>query len=161
MIAQHVYLVTLDQTNDVLLTFVSTGAARFTNGVSHSDVSTKSKRETNEKKNRGTVVAVSYKLGTPLQECPEWLVATAKDLLPQPERLAFTPPARGEGMYTIFSSLFNSSVSNFTHQRTLNRSTRAESTFYFSPRFCVFLPSSLIVSCLILLLFSLTYAPLS
>ena len=59
------------------------------------------KSKTKDKKDRGTVVAVSYKLGTPLQECPEWLVATAKDLLPQPERLAFTPPARGEGEYHI------------------------------------------------------------
>lgn len=47
---------------------------------------------------RGSVVDVSHRLGTPLQECPQWLIAAPKDQLPQPERLAFTPPARGEGM---------------------------------------------------------------
>lgn len=46
---------------------------------------------------RGTVVAVAHKLGTPEQDCPEWLIAAPKDQLPQPERLAFTPPPRGEG----------------------------------------------------------------
>jgi len=46
---------------------------------------------------RGKVVTVAHKLGTPEQECPEWLVAADKDQLPQPERLAFTPPPRGEG----------------------------------------------------------------
>jgi len=51
---------------------------------------------------RGTVVDVSHRLGTPLQECPSWLIATPKDELAQPERLAFTPPARGEdGQFII------------------------------------------------------------
>ena len=48
---------------------------------------------------RGTVVAVAHRLGTPEQECPEWLIALPKDELPQPERLAFTPPPKGEGMF--------------------------------------------------------------
>ena len=44
---------------------------------------------------------VSHKLGTPQQECPQWLVAAPKDQLPQPERLAFTPPARDEGASAV------------------------------------------------------------
>lgn len=46
---------------------------------------------------RGTVADVSHKLGTPVQEVPEWLIPAPKDSLPQPERLAFIPPPRGEG----------------------------------------------------------------
>lgn len=41
---------------------------------------------------------VSHKLGTALQECPQWLIAAPRDQIPQPERLAFTPPPRGAGM---------------------------------------------------------------
>lgn len=47
---------------------------------------------------RGKVNDVSTRLGTPIQPVPEWLIATPKDELPQPERLAFTPPPRGEGI---------------------------------------------------------------
>lgn len=46
---------------------------------------------------RGTVVDVAHKLGTPVQDSPQWLIPAPKDSLPQPERLAFTPPPRGEG----------------------------------------------------------------
>lgn len=42
-------------------------------------------------KNRGKVVDVSYRLGTPMMPKPEWLVAIPKDQLPQPKRLAFPP----------------------------------------------------------------------
>lgn len=47
---------------------------------------------------RGSVVSVSHRLGTPQMDCPEWLKATPKEDIPQPERLAFTPPQRGEGL---------------------------------------------------------------
>lgn len=89
------------------------GASRFSNGISPSDLP-KITNESKSKRNRGSVVAVSHKLGTPEQECPEWLVATAKDQLPQPERLAFTPPARGEGESSIYIcfSCKDSRVSN-------------------------------------------------
>lgn len=46
---------------------------------------------------RGKVVDISLRLGTPSMPTPEWLIATPKDQLPQPERLAFPPPPRGEG----------------------------------------------------------------
>jgi metastasis-associated protein MTA len=45
---------------------------------------------------RGKVVTVSTKLGTPEQECPQWLIATPKEDIPQPERLAFTACERAE-----------------------------------------------------------------
>jgi metastasis-associated protein MTA len=45
---------------------------------------------------RGKVVDISHRLGTPAMITPEWLKATPKDQLPQPERLAFPPPPRGE-----------------------------------------------------------------
>ncbi|KAI1284942.1 Metastasis-associated protein MTA1 [Halotydeus destructor] len=45
---------------------------------------------------RGSVVSVSHKLGTPEMPCPEWLKATPKDQIPEPERLAFTPPPRDD-----------------------------------------------------------------
>lgn len=97
------------------------GASRFSNGATPSDLP-KSKDESKGKRNRGTVVAVSYKLGTPEQECPEWLVATAKDQLPQPERLAFTPPARGEGEFYVH---FSCKDSNFnTMLRVKERMTK-------------------------------------
>lgn len=48
---------------------------------------------------RGSVVSVSHKLGTPLMECPEWLKTTPKGEIPEPERLAFTPPPRSEGLF--------------------------------------------------------------
>ena len=47
---------------------------------------------------RGKVVDISYRLGTERIPTPEWLKATPKDQLPQPERLAFPPPPRGPGM---------------------------------------------------------------
>lgn len=63
---------------------------------------------------RGSVVTVSHKLGTPLMPCPEWLKAMKKEDIPEPERLAFTPPRRGEGKFAFlllisFSSLHPSS----------------------------------------------------
>lgn len=70
--------------------FNFTGAVRFADGQAPSLPNMKTVK-------RGTVVDVSHRLGTPLQECPTWLVLTPKDELPQPERLAFTPPPRGEG----------------------------------------------------------------
>lgn len=48
---------------------------------------------------RGTVVNVSYKLGTPVQESPQWLIPAPKGSLPQPERLAFIPPPKGAGLF--------------------------------------------------------------
>ena len=53
-------------------------------------------------KNRGKVNDVSYRLGTPKMPKPEWLIATPKDKLPQPERLAF-PPTSKEGIYQIYT----------------------------------------------------------
>ncbi|XP_054154293.1 metastasis-associated protein MTA3-like [Oppia nitens] len=44
---------------------------------------------------RGKVVDISQRLGTPQMVTPQWLIATPKDQLPQPERLAFIPPPRG------------------------------------------------------------------
>jgi hypothetical protein len=38
---------------------------------------------------------------------PEWLKATPKDQLPQPERLAFPPPPRGEGIHRILFNTFS------------------------------------------------------
>ncbi|RWS16296.1 metastasis-associated protein MTA3-like protein [Dinothrombium tinctorium] len=52
--------------------------------------------------NRGKVVEVSYRLGTPQMPCPEWLIATPKDKIPKPEREAFPPPERGkDGQFII------------------------------------------------------------
>lgn len=56
---------------------------------------------------RGKVVDVSHKLGIAEMECPEWLIATPKDQLPVPERLAFPPPEKGKGMIMLnFSIVF-------------------------------------------------------
>lgn len=51
-----------------------------------------------KEKNRGKVVDVSYRLGTQDHSTPEWLVATEKSKLPQPDVFAFPAPARGEGI---------------------------------------------------------------
>ncbi|RWS30945.1 metastasis-associated protein MTA3-like protein [Leptotrombidium deliense] len=48
---------------------------------------------------RGKVVDVSHRLGTPQMPCPEWLIATPKDQIPKPEREAFPPPERGKGWF--------------------------------------------------------------
>lgn len=50
--------------------------------------------------NRGKVVDISQRLGTPKMECPEWLILTPKDQIPVPERLAFPLPEKGkDGQY--------------------------------------------------------------
>ena len=49
---------------------------------------------------RGKVVDVSHRLGTPMMPKPEWLIATPKDQLPQPERLAF-PPTPKDGLFAL------------------------------------------------------------
>ena len=68
-----------------------TGSARYASGPAPELPAIKSAT-------RGSVVDVSHKLGTVLQECPQWLIAAPRDQLPEPERLAFTPPPRGAGM---------------------------------------------------------------
>lgn len=45
---------------------------------------------------RGLVVDVSHRLGTPNIPRPEWLDPTPLDKMPKPERIAFPPPPRGE-----------------------------------------------------------------
>lgn len=47
---------------------------------------------------RGKVVDISHRLGTPKMPKPEWLIATPKNKLPHPERLAF-PPSKKEGEF--------------------------------------------------------------
>lgn len=49
--------------------------------------------------NRGKVVDVSHRLGTPEMACSEWLILVPKEELPVPERLAFPPPERGKGQF--------------------------------------------------------------
>ena len=73
-----------------LLTFLSSpDLTRFGKGVSQ--------LPRVRDKNRGKVTDISHRLGTPMMPKPEWLIATPKDQLPQPERLAF-PPTPVEGM---------------------------------------------------------------
>lgn len=53
-------------------------------------------------KPRTKVVEVTNRLGVDSKSTPEWLVPMEKSKLPQPERLAFPPPPRGEdGRYLI------------------------------------------------------------
>lgn len=48
---------------------------------------------------RGRVVDVSHRLGTPNLPPPEWLLPTPVDKIPKPEREAFPPPPRNEGCF--------------------------------------------------------------
>ena len=48
---------------------------------------------------RVKIIEISHRLGIEKQPIPEWLIATPKDKLPQPERLAFPPPPRGPGIW--------------------------------------------------------------
>ncbi|KAF7488412.1 Metastasis-associated protein MTA3 [Sarcoptes scabiei] len=48
-----------------------------------------------KKIDRGRVVDISHRLGTPDCEKPEWLIALPKEKIPQPTRLAF-PPTKSE-----------------------------------------------------------------
>ncbi len=60
-----------------------------------------------KERNRGKIGDISIRLGTPVMVCPEWLIATPKDKLPQPERYAFPCPPKGEGMHGHICSLIN------------------------------------------------------
>lgn len=60
--------------------------------------------------NRGKVVDISQRLGTPKMECPEWLILTPKDQIPVPERLAFPPPEKGKGKFLNKSILLSKNI---------------------------------------------------
>uniref|UniRef100_T1JGP3 Metastasis-associated protein MTA3 n=1 Tax=Strigamia maritima TaxID=126957 RepID=T1JGP3_STRMM len=57
----------------------------------------------NKDKPRTKVVEVSNRLGMESNSTPEWLLPTEKSKLPQPDRIAFPPPPRGEadGRYLV------------------------------------------------------------
>lgn len=47
-----------------------------------------------KKKNRGSVTAIATRLGRPGPVTAQWLILTPKELLPQPERVAFPKPPK-------------------------------------------------------------------
>lgn len=59
---------------------------------------------------RGRVVDVSHRLGTPNLPPPEWLLPTPVDKIPKPEREAFPPPPRNEGFFFSFFYYMNKSL---------------------------------------------------
>ncbi|XP_053205547.1 metastasis-associated protein MTA1-like [Panonychus citri] len=46
--------------------------------------------------NRGKIIDISQRLGTPLMDCPEWLILKPKSQQTGPRRLAFPPPSETE-----------------------------------------------------------------
>lgn len=49
---------------------------------------------TYRKRNRGSVTAIATRLGRPCPITPQWLVLTDKELLPQPDKVAFPKPPK-------------------------------------------------------------------
>lgn len=49
---------------------------------------------TYRKRNRGSVTAIANRLGRPCSVTPQWLILTDKELLPQPDKVAFPKPPK-------------------------------------------------------------------
>ncbi|XP_018561767.1 metastasis-associated protein MTA3 [Anoplophora glabripennis] len=49
---------------------------------------------TYRKRNRGSVTAIATRLGRPCAVTPQWLILTDKELLPQPDKVAFPKPPK-------------------------------------------------------------------
>ncbi|CAG9859444.1 unnamed protein product [Phyllotreta striolata] len=47
-----------------------------------------------KKKNRGSVTAIATRLGRPGSIVPQWLILTPRDMIPQPDRVAFPKPPK-------------------------------------------------------------------
>jgi metastasis-associated protein MTA len=49
------------------------------------------------KKERGSVTHIANRLGQPNLITPEWLILTAKDMMPKPEHVSFPKPPKAPG----------------------------------------------------------------
>lgn len=56
-------------------------------------------------RDRGKIVDISHRLGTPNLPKPEWLLPTPEGVLPKPVRIAFPPPPRGEDGRPIYTRI--------------------------------------------------------
>lgn len=59
------------------------------------------------KKNRGSVTAIATRLGRPGPITPQWLVLTDKELLPQPEKVAFPRPPKAPDGSLLYERIPN------------------------------------------------------
>ncbi|XP_056648373.1 metastasis-associated protein MTA3 isoform X2 [Diorhabda sublineata] len=59
------------------------------------------------KKNRGSVTAIATRLGRPGAVVPQWLILTAKEQLPQPDRVAFPKPPKAPDGSLLYEKVPN------------------------------------------------------
>lgn len=53
------------------------------------------------KKERGSVTAIANRLGQSNLITPDWLILTAKDMMPKPEHVSFPKPPKAPGISVI------------------------------------------------------------
>ena len=60
------------------------------------------------KKERGSVTHIANRLGQPNLITPDWLILTAKDMMPKPEHVSFPKPPKAPGIvYIVFFSNYS------------------------------------------------------
>jgi len=53
------------------------------------------------KKERGSVTHIANRLGQSNLITPDWLILTAKDMMPKPEHVSFPKPPKAPGMSVV------------------------------------------------------------